>query len=145
MTNSIESIRTNHPNLSLKRICEVTGVCYQYVLKASKKPIAGKPYDPTDFNTEEVDKIFARKNVDFESYDWQTIADEMKIIVPISKIEDFDVGTEFQLRENEENKGTIYSVVFTTESHVVFMSHESTQPRVMNWSTFMHQSPRIEK
>lgn len=142
---TIETIRTNYPKLSLKKICEVTGVCYQYVLKASKQPIEGKPYDPTDFNYTAVEKIFARKEVDFESYDWKTISDEIVIAAPVSKIEDFKVGTEFQLRETEDKKGTIYSVIFTTESHIVFMSNESTQPRVMNWDTFIHQSPRIEK
>ena len=142
---TIETIRTNYPKLSLKKICEVTGVCYQYVLKASKQPIEGKPYDPADFNYTAVEKIFARKEVDFESYDWKTISDEIVIAAPVSKIEDFKVGTEFQLRETEDKKGTIYSVIFTTESHIVFMSNESTQPRVMNWDTFIHQSPRIEK
>lgn len=144
-TTTIETIRTNYPKLSLKKICETTGICYQYALKASKQPIAGKPYDPADFNYEAVDKIFARKNVDFASYDWQKLSDEVTIAAPISKIEDFNVGTEFQLRETEDKKGTIYSVIFTTESHIVFMSNESTQPRVMNWDTFIHQSPRIEK
>ena len=145
MKDSIETIRTNYPKLSLKKICEVTGVCYQYALKASKQPIAGKTYDPADFNYAAVDKIFARKEVDFASYDWEAISDEIVIAAPINKIEDFEVGTEFQLRETEDKKGTIYSVIFTTESHIVFMSNESTQPRVMNWDTFIHQSPRIEK
>ena len=145
MKNSIETIRTNYPKLSLKKICETTGICYQYALKASKQPIAGKPYDPADFNYEAVDKIFARKEVNFASYDWQKLSDEVTIAAPISKIEDFKVGVEFQLRESADKKGVIYSVIFVTETHIVFMSNESTQPRVMNFDTFIHQSPRIEK
>lgn len=138
-------LKTNYPKLSLKKICEVTNVCYQYVLKASKKPIPNKPYDPTEVNYDEVDKIFERKNVKLEDYDWITIESEIATIIPINKIEDFAIDVEFTLREVEEKKGTIYKVIFTTESHIVFMSNESTQPRVMNWDTFVHQSPRIVK
>ena len=140
-----ENLRTNYPKLSLKKICEVTNVCYQYVLKASKKPIPNMPYDPTAINYDEVDKIFESKDVDLSSYDWKSLEDEIATIVPINKIEDFKIDVEFTLREVEEKKGTIYKVIFTTETHVVFMSNESTQPRVMNWDTFVHQSPRIEK
>lgn len=140
---TFETIKTNYPKLSLKKICEVTNVCYQYVLKASKKPIPNTPYDPTSINYEEVDKIFERKGADLSSYDWKSLEDEIITIVPINKVEDFKIDVEFTLRETEEKKGTIYKVVFTTESHIVFMSNESTQPRVMNWDTFVHQSPRI--
>ena len=144
-TTTFETIKTNYPKLSLKKICEVTNVCYQYVLKSSKKPIPNTPYDPTSINYEEVNKIFERKGVDLSSYDWKSLEDEIVTITPINKIEDFKIDVEFTLREVEEKKGTIYKVIFTTESHIVFMSNESTQPRVMNWDTFVHQSPRIEK
>lgn len=140
-----ENLKNDYPKLSLKKICEVTNICYQYALKASKKPIPNMPYDPTSINYEEVDKIFERKGVDLSSYDWKSLEDEIATIVPINKIEDFEVDVEFTLREIEEKKGTIYKVIFTTETHIVFMSNESTQPRVMNWDTFVHQSPRIVK
>lgn len=139
----IKNIKTEYPKLSLKKICEVTNVCYQYVLKASKKPVANKPYDPTDFNYDEVDKIFERKNVDFDNYDWRSIEDEIIITAPVNKIEDFKVDAEFTLRETEEKRGTIYRVIYVTETHIVFISNESTQPRVMNFDTFVHQSPRL--
>lgn len=145
MKTTFETIKTNYPKLSLKKICEVTNVCYQYVLKSSKKPIPNTSYDPTSINYEEVDKIFERKGVDLGSFDWGTIENEITTITPINKIEDFEIDVEFTLREVEEKKGTVYRVIFTTETHIVFMSKESTQPRVMNWDTFVHQSPRIDK
>ena len=140
-----ENLKNDYPKLSLKKICEVTNICYQYALKASKKPIPNMPYDPTSINYDEVDKIFERKGVDLSTYDWKSLEDEITTIVPINKIEDFEIDVEFTLREVEEKKGTIYKVIFTTETHIVFMSNESTQPRVMNWDTFVHQSPRIVK
>lgn len=136
-------LKTTHENLSLKKICEVTNTCYQYVLKASKKPIPDKPYDPTEINYDEVDKIFERKGINLDDYDWDTIESEIITTVPVNDIADFTVDTEFTLREVEEKKGTIYRVIYTTETHIVFMSVDSTQPRVMNYDTFVHQSPRI--
>lgn len=143
MKNTIETIRTNYPKLSLKSICEATGLCYQYVLKASKQPIAGQAYDPNAVNYEAVAKIVERKGVDLDAIDWEALEAKVKVVAPISKPEDFKVGTEFTLREVEEKKGTVYSVLVTTETHLVFMAVDSTQPRVMNWDTFNHQSPRI--
>lgn len=140
---TFQTIKNTYPKLSLKKICEVTNVCYQYVLKSSKKPIPNTPYDPTSINYEEVNKIFERKGIDLSTYDWEKIESEIQTIVPINKIEDFTIDTEFTLRETEDKKGTIYRVLYTTETHIVFMSLESTQPRVMNWDTFVHQSPRI--
>ena len=142
---NFKTLTTTYPKLSLKKICEVTNVCYQYVLKSSKKPIPNTPYDPTSINYEEVDKIFERKGVNLDTFDWETIENEIVTIIPINKIEDFKIDVEFTLREVEEKKGTIYKVLYTTETHIVFMSKESTQPRVMNWDTFVHQSPRIDK
>lgn len=141
---TLETIRSNYPKLSLKRIAETTGVCYQYALKASKKPIPNQPYDPSAFNYAEVEKIFERKSINLADYDWSAIEAEIATIVPISKIEEFAVGVEFTLREaNEDKVGIVYTVVYTTETHIVFQAVSSTQPRVMNYDTFMHQSPRI--
>ena len=139
-------LKTNHPKLSLKKICETIEVCYQYVLKASKQPIPNQPYNPEDFNYEAVEKILERKGINLDSFDWETIESEIVIAEPINKIEDFEIGIRFTLREpKEKTKRPTYEVIFTTVSHIVFMDIEDTQPRVMNWETFQHQSPRIVK
>lgn len=141
---TIETIRANYPKLSLKSICEASGLCYQYVLKASKQPIAGQPYDPEAVNYGAIAKIVERKGCNLDEIDWAALEADVKVAAPISKPEDFTVGTEFTLREaDEEKRGRVYSVLVTTETHQVFMACDSTQPRVMNWDTFVHQSPRI--
>ncbi len=136
---SIKSIMEAYPRLSLRCICNETGLCYQYLLKAGKQPIAGAPYDPTATNYVAMDTIIAKKGLDLASFDWAAIEATIAVVEPINKPEDFHLGTEFKLR----NDATIYSTVFTTETHIVFMPIDGTQPRVMNWDTFQHQSPRI--
>lgn len=143
-TLTINEIKNTYPKLSLKKICDETKVCYQYVLKASKQPIENQPYDATAFNYEAVQKIFDKKEIDLSSYNWDQINAAQKIFEPINKPEDFSVEkqTTFKIR----NDAVTYKVIYTTESHIVFIaasSEVSTQPRVMNWDTFLHQSPRI--
>ena len=141
---TIKELKSTYPKLSLKKICDETKMCYQYVLKASKQPIENQPYDATAFNYEAVQKIFDKKEVDLDKFDWETIAAEQRTFEPINKPEEFavDKQTQFKIR----NDNTIYKTIYTTESHIVFIAEDpeiSTQPRVMNWDTFLHQSPRI--
>lgn len=143
---TINEIKTTYPKISLKKICDETKVCYQYVLKASKQPIPDQPYDATAFNFEAVQKIFDKKEIDLSTYNWEQINANQKVFEPINKPEDFDPNpsnpTLFKIR----NVDTIYKTIYVTETHIVFTpsrTSEGTQPRVMNWDTFLHQSPRI--
>lgn len=136
---TIESVRATYPRISLKRICDELGLCYQYVLKASKQPIPGQAYDPSAINYQAIEKIVANKKADVSSVDWAAIEASTKVVEPINKPEDFQVGTSFTLRGND----SVWTVVYQTITHVVFVADADTQPRVMNWDTFQHQSPRI--
>lgn len=141
---TIKELKNAYPKISLKKICDETKMCYQYVLKASKQPIENQPYDATAFNYEAVQKIFDKKEVDLDKFDWETIAAEQKTFEPINKPEEFTVDKQTQFKIRNDN--TIYKTIYTTESHIVFIAEDpnvSTQPRVMNWDTFLHQSPRI--
>lgn len=146
---TFKDIRVAYPGISLKRLCETAGLCYQYVLKASKQPIAGEAYDAASFNYDAVQRICDKHtDLDLSAFDWASIETEAlqaKSAQPrVSAVEDFTVGTEFKLREPKGTEGTpIYRVVWVTTTHVVFQYIDDTQPRVMNWDTFMHQSPRI--
>ena len=138
---TIKEIRTNYPTISLKRICDETNLCYQYILKASKQPVANQTYDVNAFNYDAVQKIIDRKSIDLESIDWSAISQSIKILTPINKPEEFAINVTFKIRNEEET----FKVIYTTPSHIVFISTnpDNTQPRVMNWDTFSHQSPRI--
>lgn len=141
---TIKELKTTYNKLSLKKICDETKICYQYVLKASKQPIENQPYDATAFNYEAVQKIFDKKEVDLDKFDWETIAAEQRTFEPVNKPEEFTVDKQTQFKIRNDN--TIYKTIYTTESHIVFIAEDpnvSTQPRVMNWDTFLHQSPRI--
>ena len=147
---TIKTLLDNNASLSLKRICETAGLCYQYVLKASKQPIADKPYNPTDFNDDAVMKIVERRGVNLDEFDWNKITAEIAIRVPAQTREDFPVGTLFKMRGTKRSDETtpeaMYKIVYSTDFQTVFqcetMGEQYGMLRVMNWDTFFHQSPR---
>lgn len=162
---NISELRKEYPELSLKKICETLGVCYQYVLKASKQPIPNEVYDPINtFNDAAVNKVLERKGVDITGgestpIDWATIASECATARAAStgtstSIEAFAPGTLFTLRNTRED--AVYKAIYKSETHIVFVAcdaltvatlenrHELVNtPRVMNFSTFLHQTPRL--
>ena len=126
--------------LSLRKFACFTGVCYQYLLKASKKPIVGEAYNPEAINWAEVERVVAKKMA-IKDIDWDALAKSVVVKEPISQLTDFAVGTIFNLRNDERT----YAIVYKTETHVVFIADNETQPRIMNNDTFMHQGPRTVK
>lgn len=147
---TIKTLLDNNASLSLKRICETAGLCYQYVLKASKQPIPNTPYDPEGFNDDAVMKIVERRKVNLDDFDWNKITAEIAVRVPAQTREDFPVDTLFKMRgtkrSDETTPDALYKVVYSTEFQVVFqcetMGEQYGMLRVMNWDTFFHQSPR---
>lgn len=165
---TISELRKAYPNLSLKKICETLGLCYQYVLKASKQPKAGEVYDPINgFNDDAVNAIIERKGVNLEStvvdgestpIDWDAIAAECAAArssrSDSAAISDFEIGKLFTLRNTRED--VVYKVIYKSETHIVFVACDVLTsatlenrlelinvPRVMNYGTFLHQTPRL--
>ena len=141
-TNTItfKQIREEFTNISLKAFCETTELCYQYILKASKKPIEGQPYDPTAVNYDAVQKIIDQKDIDLDSFDWDKLNSEHTMrTTPINAIDDFKIGTQFKLRTDDN----VYRVVYISITCIAFVDSFDEKIRTMNHDTFIHQSPRI--
>ena len=141
-TNTItfKQIREDYKMISLKLFCETTELCYQYILKASKKPIEGQPYDPTAVNYDAVQKIIDQKNVNLNAFDWDKLNDEHILrTTPINAIDDFEIGTQFKLRTDVN----VYRVVYISNTCIAFVDSFNEKIRTMNHDTFIHQSPRI--
>lgn len=141
-TNTItfKQIREDYTNISLKAFCEETELCYQYILKASKKPIEGQPYDPTAVNYDAVQKIIDQKGIDLGEFDWDKLNSEHTMrTTPINTIDDFKIGTQFKLRTDD----IVYIVVYISNTYIAFVDGFNEKIRTMNHDTFIHQSPRI--
>ena len=141
-TITFKQIREEYTNISLKAFCETTELCYQYILKASKKPIEGQPYDPKAVNYDAVQKIIDQKDIDLDSFDWDKLNSEHAMrTTPINAIDDFKIGTQFKLRTDDN----VYIVVYISNTCIAFVDSFNEKIRTMSHDTFIHQSPRIIK
>ena len=141
-TNTItfKQIREEYTQISLKKFCETTELCYQYILKASKQPVEGQPYDPTAINYNAVQRIIDQKGIDLDSFDWDKLNSEQTMrTTPINAIDDFKIGTQFKLRTVDN----VYRVVYISITCIAFVDSFDEKIRTMNHDTFIHQSPRI--
>ena len=152
MKTELKNIQENYPNITLRKFCETTGLCYQYLLKLSKQPIANQPYDPTAFNYEAVQKaIDKREGLDLDSFNWSEI--EAQAVATRNsqsnsttlKREDFVSadGSTIKIRFTLRGNPNTYFTIYTNDTNIVFGDVNSDDVRTMNWNTFLHQSPRI--
>lgn len=138
---SVKEALENTPNLSLRKLALAVDVCYGVLLKASKKPIAGVPYDPTNVNYAEVDAVLARKEIDISTLDLVAIAGEAR--AKATKEVDLAVGDKFTIRGREEQ----YVIVALTKTHICIQATEANEfgeeiLRSMSIATFLHQTPK---
>ena len=140
-TMTIKEVLTQYENVSIRKVAEVTNVTYTLLLKASKNPIPGEVYKPSNINYDDMQKMFDRRNIDLSEIDWEVynVATRNKTA---KTFEDFKVNDEVYLRENNE---TPFVIIYKTETHVVLMLKGSTEPRSLNANTFLLKGPSFVK
>lgn len=135
----------NYENISIRKFAKAVEVNYQMLLKASRKPIVGVAYDPTAINYDAIDAIIAKREIDLDSIDWKAI-DELPSRISnatLSKnIEDFNVGDKIYLREDNE---TPFEILYKTDTHIVIMKENTSEPRALSHSTFFFKGPSFNK
>lgn len=136
-----------YPNVSLRKLSQVTGMCYGWLLKKSKEPIEGTPYNPNSVNYEALERVFQSKGIDLDTLDWETMNQENTRSTTLTKdMDKFNVGDKVFLREDNE---TPYVILYKTTTHVVIMLEGDTVPRSLSNSTFLMKGPsftqRIKK
>lgn len=133
-----------YPNVSLRKLAIETGCTYGLVLKAARKPIEGQPYDPNAINFEALDAYFERREIDLSTLDWEELNKATVRIGEASISKDmsvYEVGTEWYLREDNENA---FKIVYKTDTHVVILKNGDTEPHSMKHSTFLAKGPMAE-
>lgn len=120
--------------VSLRKLAITTEATYNVLLKASKAPISGVPYDPTSINYEEVEKKLVAKigQEKFDAIDWKALSES---VTAVSNLKDpVEVGDRVILRDRQ----AFYAVVYKTASHVVIQAEGTDAPRAMSNGTFEH-------
>ena len=135
-----------YPNVSLRKLAEAINVSYPTILKASKKPVAGMPYDPTVWNFDALEELVAKKEVNLDDLDWEAMNTKTSKATLIKDHSAFNVGDKVYLRKH----ATIpYNIIYKTETHIVLILEGTQEPIAWNFNTFMLQgpsfNPRVEK
>lgn len=143
-TVDLKTLMEQYPNVSLRKLALSLELSYGWILKCSKKPIAGQPYDPDFVNYDEVQKTFERKGIDLTQLDWESLNESAQTSRGISLQKDmsaFQVGGKVYLREDNE---VPFDICYKTDTHIVIMKEGSTEPRAWSHSTFLMKGPVFE-
>lgn len=143
-TVDLESLMKQYPNVSLRKLALSLELSYGWILKCSKKPIPGQPYDPDAINYAEVAKTFARKGINLEELDWESLNESTQTSRGVLLTKDmsaFEVGQKVYLREDNE---VPFDICYKTATHIVIMKQGDTEPRAWSHSTFLMKGPVFE-
>lgn len=143
-TVDLKTLMEQYPNVSLRKLALSLELSYGWILKCSKKPIAGQPYDPDAINYDEVAKTFARKGINLAELDWESLNESTQTsrgILLTKDMDAFQVGQKVYLREDNE---VPFDICYKTDSHIVIMKEGSTEPRAWSHSTFLMKGPVFE-
>ena len=142
MKTKLEKLFNENEAMNLRKLSLATNCTYQVLLKASKKPIVGETYDPTKINYDELAKTILRKISieEFDAIDFEAIIANSKATSAQLSSADFEINEEFTLRNDKSNLK--YTMLLKTNTHVVIIREDTTQPRVMSNETFSHQGPK---
>lgn len=142
MKTKLEKLFNENEAMNLRKLAIATSCTYQVLLKASKKPVVGEAYDPTKINYDELAKCIERKlsPEQFDAIDFESILANARTTSAQLTASDFAVDECFILRNDKD--GRTYKMLLKTDTHVVIIRDDTTQPRVMSNDTFAHQGPK---
>lgn len=127
--------------LTLRKIAHASGANYGKLLKASRQPIPGEPYDPNALNFAAMEEVLKPVAEQFAAVDWdEVLQNGVRKVSVVKDIEAFKVGTKVYLRRSENS----FEIVWTTDTHVVILEENSTEPRCWSWDTFLANGPALE-
>ena len=136
---------TQYTNVSLRKLATELDICYASILKASKQPVANQVYDPDAINYDAVEECIAKRDKieELETLDWLALnqVTSRRAATVEKDISKFTVGTQVYLRKN----ATIpYTIIYTTNTHVVFILEGTEEPICWSWNTFILNGPQFE-
>lgn len=133
-----------YPNASLRKLAAATNLSYPVLLKRSKAPVVGQPYDPEATNWKAVAEYVVSHDVHLEDLDWEALnAPKQRAgTVGVGKsLSDYEVGQKVWLRRDNE---VPYQIVYMTETHVVLLQDDSTEPIAWSATTFLLNGPALQ-
>ena len=141
--NTLESLFTSYPNVSLRKLANATNINYGILLKKSKEPIVGEAYDPEATNWLAIADKMISKEIDLSTIDWDALNEgpNRKGSTLTKDMDAFEVGCKVYLRKDNEIP---YEIVYKTATHVVIMKEGTSEPQAWAFNTFLLNGPVFE-
>ena len=142
-TNSLSIYFEKYPNASIRKLAAATDINYGILLKKSKEPIAGQPYDPDAINWGAVEEKLTAKGIDWTTLDWDALnAERQRKGATLCKdLDAYQVGMKVYLRKHST---VPYEIVYKTDTHVVVMLEGSSEPQALANNTFLLYGPSFQ-
>lgn len=132
-----------YSNVSLRKLAIACELSYGWILKCSKTPIPGVPFDPEAINYAKVVEVFTKRGVDLNTVDWEALneATIRQGAVLTKNMDAFQVGGKVYLREDNKIP---FEICYKTDTHIVIMKEGTTEPRAWSHATFLMKGPVFE-
>lgn len=132
-----------YPNVSLRKLSKISGICYGVLLATAKKPIEGEVYDANAINWPLLEAKFEAKQIDYNQFDWLELNQTpTRSGATLEKdINAFNVGDKVYLRLDNE---TPFEILYKTDTHIVIMKEGTSEPQAWSHSTFFMKGPAFE-
>lgn len=142
----LKALFEKYPNASVRKLAQSLDITYGIMLKASKAPVAGQPYDPEATNWDALVNECAKRNKNFLEdgglVDWAALNEGRASSATLIKDMDaFKVGQKVYLRRNNT---TPYEIVYKTDTHVVILLEGTSEPQAWKHETFLFNGPVFE-
>lgn len=139
---SIQRTFELYPNVGIRKLAAYLDTSYGKLLKASKEPIVGVPYDPEAMNWAALAALIDADR--FETLDWEAMNAKPTAGSSAStpkSMDAFVVGSQWYLRKDNE---TPFQVVHVTQTHIVIQQVGTETPYVWSHGTFLINGPVSE-
>lgn len=135
-----------YPNASIRKLAGALDISYGIMLKASKAPIPGTPYDPEATNWDQLATECAKRSKNFLEdgglVDWAALNEGRASTATLVKdMAAFEIGKKVYLRRNNT---TPYEIVYKTDTHIVILLEGTSEPQAWKNETFLFNGPAFE-
>lgn len=127
-----------YPNVSIRKLANAANVTYGRLLKASKDPILGVPYDPTSTNYEAMAQILKVDTI--LDLDWEALNE---VDTKATLVKDIDVFSKDMLVYMRKDKAAPFRIIHKTKTHIVVQRIDQETPYAWSYNTFMLYGPSL--
>lgn len=129
-----------YSNVTVRKLANSLELSYGKLLKASRAPEPGVPYDPEAINYKALAEVIGVDKI--LDANWEEMNSKEATNSTLAKdMEGFKVGDKVYIRRDNEKP---YEIIHMTNTHIVIQQVETDTPQVWSNGTFLINGPVFE-